>query len=116
MTPFWLNVAIALNWLIWVVFLIDFVVMFSLVKDRRTYMKTGWLDLFIVVTSFPVLTTFGVTRLIRLWRIGPALRLLRLVRLAAALTRVGRPFEGFSDGRGSDTLSASWCSSPSALV
>ena len=99
-TPFWLNVAIALNWLIWVVFVIDFVVMFTLVRDRKNYMKTGWLDLFIVITSFPILTTFGVTRLMRLWRIGPALRLVRLVRLAAVLTRGGQAVRGIFRRKG----------------
>lgn len=98
--PFWINAAIGVNWLIWLVFLVDLVVMLVLVDDRKGYMKTGWLDLFIVVTSFPPITTFGITRMLRLWRIGPALRLLRLVRLAAVVTRGGRAVRGLFQRKG----------------
>lgn len=98
--PFWINAAIGVNWLIWFVFFFDLVVMLVLVDDRKGYMKTAWLDLFIVVTSFPPITTFGITRMLRLWRIGPALRLLRLVRLAAVVTRGGRAVRGLFQRKG----------------
>lgn len=98
--PFWINAAIGVNWLIWLVFLVDLVVMLVLVDDRKGYMKTAWLDLFIVVTSFPPITTFGITRMLRLWRIGPALRLLRLVRLASVVTRGGRAVRGLFQRKG----------------
>lgn len=97
---FWINVSHVLNWIIWIVFFIDLVTMLVLVNSRKTYMRTGWLDVFIVVTSFPPFTTFGITRLFRLWRIGPALRLLRLVRLAAVITRGGQAMRGLFKRKG----------------
>ncbi len=100
-TTGWVNFALALNWLIWIVFFIDFVVMLTLVNSRATYMKkSGWLDAFIVITSFPPLVAFGFTRLFRLWRVGPALRLLRLVRLAAVVTRGGQAVTGLFKRKG----------------
>jgi len=99
--PFWINVAFGLNWVIWIVFAVDLVTMLIVVDDRWKYMKkSGWLDVFIVVTSFPPLVTFGLTRLARLWRIGPALRLLRLGRLAAVMTRGGGAVAGLFKRKG----------------
>jgi voltage-gated potassium channel len=98
--PLWIDFAVRVNWFIWFIFLFDLVVMLSLVGDRRAYMRTAWLDLFIVVSSFPLLAAFGTTRMLRLWRIGPALRLLRLVRLAAVVTRGGRAVSNLFGRRG----------------
>jgi voltage-gated potassium channel len=99
--PLWINVAFGLNWVIWIVFAVDLVTMLIVVDDRWKYMKkSGWLDVFIVVTSFPPLVTFGLTRLARLWRIGPALRLLRLGRLAAVMTRGGGAVAGLFKRKG----------------
>ena len=75
------------NWIIWTVFLVDLVAMTSVASAKRRYLKAAWLDLLIVVTSFPPLTAFGILRLARLGRLGPVLRLLRLARLAAVITR-----------------------------
>ncbi len=99
--PFWINVAFGLNWVIWIVFAVELVTMLIVVDDRWKYIKkSGWLDVFIVVTSFPPLVTFGLTRLARLWRIGPALRLLRLGRLAAVMTRGGGAVAGLFKRKG----------------
>lgn len=75
------------NWVIWLVFLGDLIVMTMLADHRRQYLKIAWLDLVIVVTTFPFIVTFGALRLARLGRLGSVLRLFRLVRLAAVIMR-----------------------------
>lgn len=98
--PFWIGIAVVTNWVIWFVFAFDLLVMLYLVDDRLTYLKSAWLDVFIVLTSFPPLTSIGATRILRLWRIGPALRMLRLVRLAAVVTRGGKAVRGLFQRKG----------------
>ena len=56
--------------------------------DRWAYTRKAWLDLTIIVVSFPFLPALlASTRLLRLTRLTRVLRLLRLVRLAAVMTR-----------------------------
>lgn len=88
-SPGWKAAALAVNWFIWVVFFVDLVAMTSIAHAKPRYMRAAWVDLLIVVTSFPPLTSFGVLRLLRLGRLGPVLRLLRLARLAGVVTRGG---------------------------
>ena len=94
--PVWVKLATVVDWLIWLVFLVDLTVMLWLVDDRKAYLKSAWLDVFIVASSFPVLTALSSSRMLRLWRLGPALRLLKLFRLAAILIRGGRAVERLS--------------------
>lgn len=83
----WKAGAVIANWFIWTVFLIDLTAMTTVAERRGRYLKAAWVDLLIVVTSFPPLTTFGILRLLRLGRIGPVLRILRLARLAAVVSK-----------------------------
>lgn len=86
----WLTVASVANWAIWALFLSEFVVVVLLADSRSGYAAKAWLDLFIIVVSFPLLSTgLAATRLLRLTRLTRVLRLLRLVRLAAIVSRGG---------------------------
>lgn len=84
----WLTTAGVLNWLVWAAFAVEFLVVVSLNDRRLAYTRKAWLDVFIIVSSFPLLPgALEATRLLRLLRLGRALRLLRLFRLAAVITR-----------------------------
>jgi voltage-gated potassium channel len=69
-----LTLAQVLNWVTWIAFLVELVVMLRVVPDRRTWLRHHPLDLVIVVFTPPVLPA-GLQSL-------RALRLLRLLRLA----------------------------------
>ncbi|MCY4369628.1 MAG: hypothetical protein OXF41_09475 [bacterium] len=43
------------NWLIWAVFAAEFAVVISLANSRAGYARMAWLDLLIIVVSFPIL-------------------------------------------------------------
>src|ERR1700749_5235595 len=66
-------IAFALNWITWIAFLVELVVMLIVVPDRWTWLKHNPLDLVIVFLTPPVLPA-GLQSL-------RALRLLRLLRL-----------------------------------
>lgn len=68
------------DWLLCVLFFIDFLVSLVQAKNKRSYLLTwGWLDL---LSSVPVLPAFRVARLARIARV---LRVLRAVRGAKTL-------------------------------
>lgn len=72
------------DWVIWSVFVVDYVLAFALAENRRRFVLTEWLPLMVVVVSFPLLPSlFAFARLARL------ARLLRLVRLLAIGGRLG---------------------------
>ena len=71
------DVAIVLNWITWLAFLIELVTMLAVVDNRWTYIRRHPLDLIIVVLTPPVLPA-GLQSL----RVLRLLRLLRLFRLA----------------------------------
>jgi voltage-gated potassium channel len=69
---------IVIDWIIWSVFFIEYMVMMALVVDRREYVRRAWLSLTIVVVTFPLLPSIlGFARLARL------LLLLRLLGLSS---------------------------------
>ncbi len=86
----WMRVAEIGNWLIWLAFLLEFVFVVRLADDKLAYTKTAWLDVSIIVFTFPVLPALlGAFRLLRISRLARVARLLRFVRLAAVMTRGG---------------------------
>jgi len=88
--PAWLRVAVVANWLIWLAFFLEYVVMMFVVDDRRAFTRLAWLDVAIILLTFPVLPAMlGSFRLLRMTRLARVARLLRFVRLAAVLTRGG---------------------------
>src|SRR5439155_23323952 len=73
----WDGVAVGLNWLIWVAFATELVVMLAVVPARRQWLARHPLDLVIVVVTPPFLpAALQSARVLRL------LRLLRLLKLA----------------------------------
>jgi voltage-gated potassium channel len=87
----WKGIGIALNWVIWLAFVAEVVIMLSVVPDRRQWLRDHPLDLAIVILTPPFLPpALQAARLFRL------LRLLRLVR-AATLARHIFSTEGIRD-------------------
>lgn len=84
----WMRLVGAGNWLIWSAFTAEYVIVVSLSDRRWAYTRKAWLDVFIIVSSFPLLPgLLASTRLLRLLRLGRVFRLLRLLRLAAVISR-----------------------------
>jgi voltage-gated potassium channel len=71
------DTAVVLNWVTWLAFVIEMVVMLSIVPDKKAYLRRHPLDVVIVLLTPPVLPA-GLQGL----RILRMLRLLRLLRLA----------------------------------
>jgi voltage-gated potassium channel len=71
------DVAIILNWVTWIAFLVELVVMLSVVPNRQAWLRHHPLDVIIVVLTPPVLP--AALQSLRVLRV---LRLLRLLRLA----------------------------------
>ncbi|MBI3978032.1 MAG: two pore domain potassium channel family protein [Chloroflexi bacterium] len=58
------------DWLVWAVFLGEYVAMLALSPNRHGYVRGSWLSAAVVVLSFPLLPTLlGVVRLVRLARL-----------------------------------------------
>lgn len=71
---------VALDWLIWGVFFLEFAALVMLAPDRRAYTRRSWLNILVLVFSFPLLPALmQLTRLVRLVRIARALRVVRLL-------------------------------------
>lgn len=97
----WLGVAIVFNWLIWAVFCAEFVFVIATTDGRWGYTRQAWLDLVIIVVSFPLLPgVLASIRLLRLLRLTRVLRLLRLFRLAAVITRGTKTVQAVFGKRG----------------
>jgi voltage-gated potassium channel len=76
----WRGIASILNWAIWIAFAIELVVMLAVVRDRRGWVRSHLLEVFVVVLAPPFLpSSFQALRALRLLRI---LRLLRVARYA----------------------------------
>jgi len=79
----WRTVATVLNWMIWVAFAIELVVMLSVVRDRWRWIRTHPLEVAIVIVTPPFLpSALQAARVLRL------LRLIRLLRIAKLARRV----------------------------
>jgi voltage-gated potassium channel len=79
----WKAAGAILNWLIWVAFALELVVMLAVVSSRREWLRRHPLEVAIVLLTPPFLpVAIGSIRVLRL------LRLLRLVRLAQLSRRV----------------------------
>ena len=95
-TTGWLLTAAGIaNWLIWAAFAAEFAVVISLAQNRAAYARKAWLDLLIIVVSFPLLPgLLALSRLARLARLSRLLRTLRLVPiLARGFAALGRLFK-----------------------
>ncbi len=89
----WQALAFFANWAIWAAFAFELAVVLMRTDRRWRYVRVAWLDVLIVVVSFPLLPhLLAVSRLGRLVRLAPALLVLKAVRLAALVTRAGHSF------------------------
>jgi voltage-gated potassium channel len=70
---------------IWIVFILDFAVKFTLAPHKLTYLKQNWLTA--IALLVPALRVFRAVRLARLLRLARATRGLRLVRVITSLNR-----------------------------
>ena len=70
------------DWCVWVVFLVEYVVMISLVADKKRYARENWLSLAVIILSFPRLPT-----LLSLIRVVRVVRIVRLFRILAVTGR-----------------------------
>lgn len=87
-SPEWLTVAYWANWAIWAAFAVEYLTVVALAENKRAYTRSAWLDVLVIVMSFPLLPSLlTTTRLLRLTRLARVLRLLRFFRLATILTR-----------------------------
>lgn len=70
------------NWLVWLTFLIETVLLTSLVRNKQRYLLHNWLNLAIIVGGLPII-----------WQYTPLIGLMRSLRLllvVALLTRLSR--------------------------
>lgn len=81
---------------IWVIFILDFVLKFTLAPHKLTYLKSNWLTA--ISLAAPALRVFRVFRAVRLLRAARTARGLRLVRVVTSLNRGMRAL-GSSMGR-----------------
>ncbi len=70
---------------IWIIFIVDFAVKFTLSPDKTEYLKTNWLTA--AALLLPALRVFRAFRVFRLLRAARAARGLRFVRLLTSLNR-----------------------------
>src|SRR6266567_1343806 len=73
----WIQTA---DWVVWAVFLLEYLVMVAIETERVAYIKRNPLNPLVVVASYPSLpAVFGLVRLARLARLTRFLRLFRLM-------------------------------------
>lgn len=86
--------------LIWIIFILDFALKFTLAPDKIDYLKNNWLTALALLV--PALRVFRIFRVFRILRAARAARGLRLFRVLTSLNRgmksLGASFErrGFS--------------------
>ena len=95
------SVALGLNWGIWIVFLLEYFVLFYFADDKYEFIKSHKIELVIVIFSFPIvpegLQSSGFLRLARLPRL---LNALRFFRLAALLGKFGSTVKSIFNSKG----------------
>jgi voltage-gated potassium channel len=76
-----------LNWIIWVVFAAEFFTLLAVAVERRTFVRKSWLEVAIVVLTFPVI--FIVAANLQMVGVARLARLLRLTRFVAVMSLAG---------------------------
>lgn len=71
--------------LIWIVFIADFVLKFTLAPRKLRYLQQNWLTALALL--LPALRVFRIFRVLRIFRVARATRGLRLVRVITSLNR-----------------------------
>lgn len=75
----------AIGTVIWIIFVVDFAIKFTLAPDKIEYLKSNWLTA--IALLLPALRVFRAFRVFRLLRAARAARGLRFVRLLTSLNR-----------------------------
>lgn len=89
----WHEGAVVANWLIWVVFAVEFAVIVIGAPRRKAALRAHWLDELIVVFTIPIFGQFlSSLRFLRL------ARLLRFLRLGAVVARAARAERSLTSG------------------
>ena len=81
---------------IWVIFILEFALRFTLAPDKSRYLKQNWLGALSLL--LPALRVLRIARLVRVLRVARATRGLRLVRVVGSVNRGMRAL-GRSMGR-----------------
>ncbi len=99
--PAWLRTAVVANWAIWLVFPFDAAANLFVVGPAWLRQRSAWLNVAIIVASFPVLPELmASTRMLRLARLGrlgrvaQSARLVRVLRMSRLLVIIPRAFVG----------------------
>lgn len=71
--------------IIWIVFILDFALKFTLAPDRTDYLKSNWLTALSLLV--PALRVFRIFRIFRILRAARAVRGVRLFRVLTSLNR-----------------------------
>ncbi|MCA1634343.1 MAG: potassium channel family protein [Acidobacteria bacterium] len=71
--------------IIWIVFILDFLLKFTLAPDKSDYLKANWLTA--LALAVPALRVFRIFRVVRVLRAARAARGLRLFRVVSSLNR-----------------------------
>jgi voltage-gated potassium channel len=96
-----LGVANNLNWVIWIVFLLEYGTLFYLSENKIGYIKNHKIELFIVIASIPFVPQgFETSRFLRFIRLPRLLKLFQLFRLAAVLSKFGIAIKTIFRSRG----------------
>jgi voltage-gated potassium channel len=78
----WLTVAYTINWVVWGLFLIEFVLVMFVAERKGAALRAHWLDVALIIITIPLVSAFiAGLRFLRL------ARLLRLLRAATIVTR-----------------------------
>lgn len=86
------------NTVIWIIFIIDFVVRFTLAPHKLSYVKAHWLTAISLVA--PALRLLRIARLVQLLRLTRVTRGLRLLRVVSSLNRGMRALGATMQRRG----------------
>jgi len=91
----WVTLA---DWLVWAVFLTEFLLMGLCAADRFRYVLRSWLSVLVVVLSFPALPHLLTS--VRFVRLARLMQFLKIFRVIAVTARGMRAIRYSSGGRG----------------
>ncbi len=74
-----------LGTVIWVIFIVDFLIRFTLAPKKGNYLKHNWLTA--IALAVPALRIFRIARVVRLLQLTRATRSLQLLRILTSLNR-----------------------------
>ena len=88
----------AIGTVVWVIFILDFLIKFTLAPRKVEYVRRNWLT--VIALAIPALRVFRVARALAVLRAARAARGLRLVKVVGSLNRGMRALGGTMNRRG----------------